>query len=77
VDLRVESASEGGQLRFSWGLTYRVTTVVAAGALAALAFSQGSQGWDIVGAVLVGSAIADVILLMVVAWFRWRHRAPS
>jgi len=77
VDLRVESASEGGQLRFSWGLTYRVTTVVAAGALAALVFSQGSQGWDIVGAVLVGSAIADVILLMVVAWFRWRHRAPS
>jgi len=54
-----------------------VTTVVGAGALAALAFSQGSQGWDIVGAVLVGSAIADVILLMVVAWFRWRHRAPS
>jgi hypothetical protein len=54
-----------------------MTTVVGAGALAALAFSQGSQGWDIVGAVLVGSAIADVILLIVVAWFRWRHRAPS
>jgi hypothetical protein len=64
-------------LRFSWALTYRVTTVVGAGALAALAFSQRSQGWDIVGAVLVGSAIADVILLIVVAWFRWRHRTPS
>ena len=72
-----ESTVEGGRLRFSWALTYRVTTVVGAGALAALAFSQRSQGWDIVGAVLVGSAIADVILLIVVAWFRWRHRAPS
>jgi hypothetical protein len=64
-------------LRFSWAVTYRVSTVVGAGALAALAFSQGSQGWDIVGAVLVGSAIADVLLLVVVAWFNWRHRAPS
>jgi len=64
-------------LRFSRALAYRVTTVVAAGALAALAFSRRSQGWDIVGAVLVGSAIADVILLIVVAWFRWRHRAPK
>jgi len=53
-----------------------VITVVGAGALAALAFSQRSQGWDIVGAVLLGSAIADLILLIVVAWFRWRHRAP-
>ena len=67
----------GPGLRSSVAVTYRVTTVVGAGALAALAFSQGSQGWDIVGAVLVGSAIADVILLIVVAWFRWRHRAPS
>jgi hypothetical protein len=64
-------------LRFSWAVTHRVTTVVGAGALAALAFSQESQGWDIVGAVLVGSATADVILLIVVAWFRWRHRAPN
>jgi hypothetical protein len=64
-------------LRFSLTVTYRMTTVVGAGALAALAFSQGSQGWHIVGAVLVGSAIADVILLIVVAWFRRRHRAPS
>jgi hypothetical protein len=77
VDLRVGPTTEGGRLRFSWALTYRVTTVVGAGALAALAFSQRSQGWDIVGAVLVGSAIADVILLIVVAWFRWRHRTPS
>jgi hypothetical protein len=25
--------------------------------------------------VLTGSAIADVILLIAVAWFRWRHRS--
>jgi hypothetical protein len=56
-------------------VTYRVTTVLGAAALAALAFSQGSQGWDIVGAVLVGSAIADVIILIVVALFRRRQRA--
>ena len=64
-------------MRFSWALTYRVTTLVAASALAALAFSQRSEGWDIVGAVLVGSAIADVILLVVVAWFRWRPRTDG
>jgi len=62
-------------LRFSWAVAHRVTTAVGAGALAALAFRQGSQGWDIVGAVLVASAIVDVILLIVVAWFRRRHRA--
>ena len=56
-------------------MTYRLGTVVGAGALAVLAFSQGSQRWDIVGAVLTGSAIADVILLMAAAWFRWRHRS--
>jgi len=61
-------------LRFSWAVTYRVITVVGAGALAALAFSQGGQGWDIVGAVLVGSAIADVLLLFAVARFRWNRR---
>ena len=55
-------------------MTYRTATLLAAGALAALAFSQRSEGWDIVGAVLVGSAIADLILLIVVTWFRWRHR---
>jgi len=62
-------------LRFSWALTYKLGTVVGAAVLAVLAFSQGSQGWDIVGAVLTGSAIADVILLIAVAWFRWRHRS--
>ena len=61
-------------MRFSWAVAYRVATVVGAGALAALAFSQGGQGWDIVGAVLAGSAIADVILLVAVAWFRWNRR---
>ena len=45
-------------------MTYRLGTVVGAGALAVLVFSQGSQWWDIVGAVLMGSAIADVILLI-------------
>ena len=62
-------------LRFSWAVTYRLGTLVGAAALAVLAFSQGSQWWDIVGAVLTGSAIADVILLIAVAWFRWRHRS--
>ena len=61
-------------MRFSWAVTYRATTLVGAGALAALAFSQGSQAWDIVGAVLAGSAIADVILLVAVARFRWNRR---
>jgi hypothetical protein len=55
-----------------------VATVVGAAALAALAFSQRTQGWDIVGAVLAGSAIVDMILLIVVAWFNWRHpRRPD
>ena len=64
-------------MRLSWAVTYRVITVVGAGALAALAFSQESQGWDIVGAVLTASAIVDVILLIVVARFRWRRRTPT
>jgi len=62
-------------LRFSWAVTYKLGTVVGAGALAVLAFSQGSQWWDVVGAVLTGSAIADVILLTAAALFRWRHRS--
>jgi putative copper export protein len=62
-------------MRFSWAVTYKLGTIVAAGALAVLAFSQGTQWWDIVGAVLTGSAIADVILLTAAAWFRWRHRS--
>jgi hypothetical protein len=61
-------------LRFSTAVTHRVASVVGAGALAAVAFSQGTEGWDVVGAVLVGIAVADVILLIVVVWFRWRHR---
>jgi hypothetical protein len=58
-------------LRFSWAVTHRVASVVGAAVLAALAFAQG---WEIVGAVLVGSAIADVILLGIVARFRRRRR---
>jgi hypothetical protein len=61
-------------LGFSRAVTYKLGTVVGAAALAALAFSQGSQWWDIVGAVLTGNAIADVILLITAAWFHRRHR---
>ncbi len=60
-------------MRFSWAVTHRVASVVGAAVLAALAFAQG---WEIVGAVLAGSAIADLILLAIVARFRRRHRAP-
>jgi hypothetical protein len=62
-------------VRFSWVVAYRLGTLVGAVALAVFAFSRGSQAWNIVGAVLTGSAIADVILLIAVAWFRWRHRS--
>jgi hypothetical protein len=62
-------------VRFSWAVSYRATTMGASGVLAALAFSQGTQGWEIVGAVLAGLAIADAIMLAIVAWFRWRHRS--
>ena len=61
-------------MRFSWALTYRITTVVAAAVFAALAFAQGTTGWNIVGAVATAYAIVDAILLVVVAWYRWRHR---
>jgi hypothetical protein len=61
-------------MRFSWAVSYRAATVVGAGVLAALAFGQG---WEIVGAVLTGSAIADVILLAVVARFRWNRRVSD
>jgi CHASE1-domain containing sensor protein len=56
-------------------VTYRLSRVVVLAALAVLAFSQGSQGWNIVGAVLTGIAIADVIVLIAAAWFRRRHRS--
>ena len=76
VELRERPIVDGRPgLRFSWALTYRLATVVGASGLAVVAFSQGSQLWDIVGAVLIGSAIADVILLIAVTWFRWRHRS--
>ena len=58
-------------MRFSWAVRYRVAGLLGAAALAALAFTQG---WEIVGAVLLGSAIADVILLVVVARFQYRQR---
>ena len=61
-------------MRFSWAVSYRATTMVASGVLAVLAFSQGTQGWELVGAVLAAFAIVDAIMLAVVAWFRWRHR---
>ena len=62
-------------MRFSWAVTHRIASVIVAGALAALAFSRGTQGWDVVGAVLLGIAITDVILLVVVAWVHWRRRS--
>jgi hypothetical protein len=52
-------------------------TVVVAGALAILAFSQGTQWWNVVGAVLTGIAIADVIIVIAATWFRLRHRSES
>ena len=75
VEPRERQFGEAVWLRFSWAVTYKLGTVVGAGALAVLAFSQGSQWWDVVGAVLTGSAIADVILLIAAALFRWRHRS--
>lgn len=61
-------------MKFSWAVSYRVATMVGSVALAAFAFSRHTQVWDIVGAVLVAFAIVDVILLVVVALFRWLHR---
>ena len=61
-------------MRFSTAVTYRATTLVANTVLAVLAFSQGTQVWDIVGAVLAGFAIGDLIMITTAAWFRRRHR---
>ena len=72
--LRWRPNSQGVRLRFSTAASYRATTVVVNAVLAAVAFSQGTQGWDIVGAVLAGFAIADVMILAIASWFRWRHR---
>jgi hypothetical protein len=47
---------------------------VGAAVLAGLAFALG---WEIVGAVLAGSAIADVILLAVVARHRHLRRSTA
>jgi hypothetical protein len=61
-------------VRARWGVAYRTTTMLGAAGLAALAFAQDTQAWDVVGAVLVAFAIVDAILLVVVTWFQWRHR---
>ena len=61
-------------MRARWGVAYRTFTMVGAAALAVIAFSRHTPLWDVVGAVLVGLAIVDLILLVVVAWFQWRHR---
>jgi hypothetical protein len=61
-------------VRARWGIAYRIATMLGAGVLAAVAFAQHTQLWDIVGAVLVAMAIVDLILLITVAWFQWRHR---
>ena len=57
-----------------WGVAYRTATMLGAAVLAALAFAQHTQWWDIVGAVLAAFAIVDAILLVVVAWVSWRRR---
>jgi len=61
-------------LRFSTAVSYQATTLVAKAVLAILAFSQGTQVWDIVGAVLAAFAIGDLMQITIAAWFRWRHR---
>jgi hypothetical protein len=43
--------------------------------LAVLAFSRGTRWWNVIGAVLTGIAIADVIIVTAAAWFRRRHRS--
>jgi len=48
--------------------------MLGAALLAALAFAQDTLVWDLVGAVLVAFAIVDLILLVAVTWFQWRHR---
>ncbi|MBM3658098.1 MAG: hypothetical protein FJW95_01145 [Actinobacteria bacterium] len=61
-------------VRAAWGVAYRTTTMLGAALLAALAFAQDTLVWDLVGAVLVAFAIVDLILLVAVTWFQWRHR---
>lgn len=61
-------------MRARWGVAYRITTMLLTVAAAVFAFTRHTQLWDIVGAVLVAMAIVDLILLVVVAWFQWRHR---
>ena len=62
------------RVRYSTAMSYRAATLVANTVLAVLAFSQGTQVWDIVGAVLAGFAIGDLIMITTAAWFRRRHR---
>lgn len=61
-------------MRFSRAIAFRATTLVANAVLAVLAFSQGTQVWDIVGAVLAAFAIGDLMQITIATWFRWRHR---
>ena len=62
-------------LRFSSAVTYRLSTAVVAGSLAVLAFAQTRQSWHLVGAVLTGIAIADLLVVMTAVWFRRRRRS--
>jgi len=61
-------------VRPSLAVASQLATLLGSAALAALAFSRHTPGWDIVGALLAGSAIVDGIVLLAVAWYRWRHR---
>ena len=64
-------------MRYSTAMSYRATTLVANAVLAVLAFSQGTQVWDIVGAVLAAFAIGDLIVITIAALFRWRRRGEA
>ena len=64
-------------MQFSTAVTYRATTLVANTVLAVLAFRQGTQVWDIVGAVLAAFAIGDLIVITIAALFRWRRRGET
>jgi hypothetical protein len=58
-------------------VTYRLSTAIGAGALAVLAFTRESQWWHIVGAVLTGIAIADMIVVIAAVWLRRRNDASK
>lgn len=71
---RDRAAERRVPVRAAWGIAYRTATMLGAALLAAFAFTRHTLLWDLAGAVLVAFAIVDLILLVAVTWFRWRHR---